>query len=217
MEPPEPPRSPRKATRKLSEILLSTETGINLMVTGPVPANTFKSVERLSDAFGFGSTDAFESWFESDSFKLFYNELRENLKKYDDPSQPQRQGPQYAAVDKAIYQGERNGLMKYSSIYNLDLDEFTEIDFYALCVVKMSQFNQNSRDGAFFGKKMSLADIQCRLWHAILRANYNLPSRQARSKKTNLSIDLQNANLGRSGLATQAPHRSHGSSTDMYI
>lgn len=193
MDPPEPPKSPRKATRKLSEILFSTETNVNLGITGVVPANTFKSLERLSDAFGFGSTDAFKSWFDSRAFQRFYTELRTNIKLFEDPAQPQRPGPNFASVEKAIYQGERHGLAKYSNTDELDVDGFTEVDYYALCLVRMARCNQNTRDGAFFGKKMSLSDVQCRLWQAILRANYNnAPSRQQRSKRTNCQPDVRN-------------------------
>lgn len=204
MDPPEPPKSPKRATRKLSEILLSTEVGVNLGITGPLPTNTFRSVERLADAFGFGSTDAFKSWFDSPAFQLFYNELQTHIKQYEDPSQPPRQGPTFAAVEKATYQGERNGLMRYSSVYNLNVSDFVEVDWYALCLVRMSQYNQRSRDGAFFGKKMSQSDIHCRLWQAILRTNYNLaPSRQVRSKKTTLSTDLQNSTIKGSSQGTR--------------
>lgn len=172
----------RHNLRSLSSALKSTEFSGEFGVHGPVPPNTYRSKERLAAVFGFKSEDTFLMWVDSEGFKPYYRNLQKGLTKSNNGTKRSRQGPQLQIVQSAIEEGERFGINKFSRRSGPDLDNFAEIDHYALCLFYMTEFNCTDRRGAFFGKKMTVSDVQTRIWQAILHANYeSAPSRQRRN------------------------------------
>ena len=55
---------------------------------------------------------------------------------------------------------ERFGINKYSRRAGPNFDSFGELDYYAQSHFYMVEFNSVDRRGAFFGKKMSIQDMQ---------------------------------------------------------
>lgn len=75
-------------------------------------------------------------------------------------------------VQNAIEISERFGINKYSRCVGLNLDRIGELDYYALALFYMVEYNSVDCRDAFFGNKMSVSDMQARLWQALLYANY---------------------------------------------
>lgn len=174
------------AIRSVASPLSSAEVSQEFGLFGPIASNTHKSVTRLSHAFGFGSDASFETWLDGDGFKPFYDELQEALRNFSgsvDTTKKSRQGPRLMAVQKAITAGESYGKQRYSRRSGPITKDFSELDFYALCVFEIVDFNTVNCNGAFFSKKVSVPDMQCdgrtlRILHAETAKN-SLLQRQA--------------------------------------
>ncbi|OBT70724.1 hypothetical protein VF21_10290 [Pseudogymnoascus sp. 05NY08] len=179
--------------RKLNAALQTTEPPVKLGVNGVLPPNTYSSLGRMTDAFGLKSTDQFTGWIESKAFTRFFSILKDRVSLSDvDPAATSkgkgkgtRQGPTLGAVIQTINEGEGYGLQKFSA-QQPDVDDFTDIDWYSLCLFQMTVFNMKNRQGIFYGVKMSMEEAFARLWHAMLRATHNsAPSRHQQSDTEN--------------------------------
>lgn len=176
------------AHRSVAEALGSTEASKEFGLYGPVLPNTFKSIARLSHAFGFKSEAGFTSWMQSDGFQPFYDQLQlslQNMSASTSNTERSRQGPQLIAVQKALVAGESFGKQKYSRRSGPITNDFSELDFYALCLFNIVDYNTVNRNGAFFNRKVSVPDMQARVWQLILHANHsNAPSRRTKKPTT---------------------------------
>ncbi|OBT86740.1 hypothetical protein VE02_06275 [Pseudogymnoascus sp. 03VT05] len=166
---------PTPKRRKLNAALQTTEPPVKLGLNG-------------------ASVDQFTAWIESKAFTQFFSMLKENATLYDTPStttrsgkgKTTRQGPTLQAVMQVIADGEEYGVQKFSS-RDPDVDEFTDINWYGLCLYQMAVYNMKKRQGIFFGVKLTVEEAYIRLWHAMLRATHgSAPSRQQQR-----SVELQ--------------------------
>ncbi|OBT87119.1 hypothetical protein VE02_02228 [Pseudogymnoascus sp. 03VT05] len=169
-------RITRGATRRsVANALNSTEASSDLGLYSPVLPKTHRSIPRLSHAFGFKSDASFCMWMDGDGFKPFYDDPQKNL-----------QGIQRSTdtVQKALEAGESYGKQRYSRRSGPVTTDFSEIDFYALCLFNIVDFNTVNRNGAFFNKRVSNPEMQIRVWQAILHANHsNAPSRRPKPRR----------------------------------
>lgn len=191
------------AIRSVASPLSSAEVSQEFGLFGPIASNTHKSVTRLSHAFGFGSDASFETWLDGDGFKPFYDELQEALRNFSgsvDTTKKSRQGPRLMAVQKAITAGESYGKQRYSRRSGPITTDFSELDFYALCVFEIVDFNTVNCNGAFFSKKVPVPDMQVRVWHAMRRANLENTTRRNREEQSTAeasnSVDSHNGEAG---------------------
>jgi hypothetical protein len=142
----------------------------------------------MAQYLGLQTSQAVSNWLQSPAFLPYFQELYDDCIK---PSQdlaaasnrPRKQGPQLAAVQSVIADGEKFGDQKYSG-YHVDKADFEEVDHYALCLYRLCKVNTDGRDGVFRGKTMSNVEKEARLWCAMLRATYDrASSRQNRQRK----------------------------------
>ncbi|ELR07229.1 hypothetical protein VC83_01364 [Pseudogymnoascus destructans] len=156
------------------------ETGSgSIGIHGPIPATTFRSRKRLTVAFGFSDGEALDIWMKSEAFWPYYSGLEENLDIIGgDGSVFPKITPRFVTVIVAIAMEEEQGARRYSQFH--DIGKFIPLDLYAVFLFHAVEHNLFTPTGAFFGKNMTLEDMQVRTWQAMLRArrdNYDLRRR----------------------------------------
>lgn len=184
-----------------------TEASLELGLHGPVPSTTYRSKLRLATSFGFGSSAAFMNWIDSEAFKPYYSDLQARLQQYvsTEDIKNLRHKPRLMHVQKALVQGERYGIQRYSRRSGPDIESFSAIDFYALFLFYVVEYNSLYAEGAFFGKKMTIEDMQARVWQAMLRANLENTTRRSREEQsTGEASSSVDSHSGEAGEVTEA-------------
>ena len=155
--------------KHISETLLSShETEEHQWLYGDAPSGTYHSLDRLSKFLGLETEAATKQWFESKQFKPIFDALYYKVIEPRTLVSPGRQGPQLTAVQNAIVMGEAHGNRKYTS-WTMSESGFDDIDYYALCLIRLREENKHSHGGIFRNKQMTDQQIEQRLWHAIMR------------------------------------------------
>lgn len=153
------------------------------LLNGPVPADTYLSMESLARYLGLQTTKAVEEFMVSPQFLPFYNRL------YDVVIQPRRrsttrkQGPQFLQVQCELRRGESDGREKYSG-YDVNPQNFTtDLENYAFCLCRLKHVNLRSHNGIFLGKQISEEEAESRLWQVMLRATKDRAKTSKKSSK----------------------------------
>lgn len=111
----------------------------------------------------------------SEAFWPYYSGLEANLETIGaDGSVFPKVTPQFVTVVLAVSQEEDLGAKRYSRFH--DIGKFDPTDWYAVFLVHAVKHNFFTPTGAFFGKNMTLEDMQKRMWQALLlarRDDYN--------------------------------------------
>jgi hypothetical protein len=142
---------------------VTTTSGLN----GIVPPNTQTSLDRMSYFLGLGTATAVKEWMQSSAFKPHFDELYNSLLKpqqerVESQNEVKKQGPQLQIVQAALIDGERHGDERYSSYY-IDKQDWTEVDYYALCLYRLRKANTDHRNGVFRNASMSVTEMESRL------------------------------------------------------
>jgi hypothetical protein len=182
-------------------------------LTGMVPAGIYSNLDKLSLYLGLGTAAAVKGWMQSAAFKPHFDELYQSwLKPQQELASTQnksrKQGPQLPLVQAALTNGEFHGDEKYSG-YHISKEGWSEIDHYALCLYRLRKANTDHRDGAFRNTSMSVAEMESRLWNAMLRATYDsAKSRQDRRKSgEGTSADAQGGQGASQPSDGSSPHK----------
>ena len=185
-----------------------TEASLELGLHGPIPSTTYRSKPRLATSFGFASSAAFDNWMDSEAFKPYHSNLQESIQQYvsTEDIKNLRHKPRLMHVQKALVQGERYGIQRYSRRSGPDLESFSAIDFYALFLFYVVEYNSLYAEGAFFGKKMTVEEMQARVWQAMLRANLENTTRRSREEQSTAeaSSSVDDSHNGEAGEVTEA-------------
>lgn len=132
----------------------------------------------------------------SEAFWPYYSGLEDNLDIIGaDGSVFPKRTPQFTEIMGIISNEEERGTKRYSQFH--DIGKFTPIDWYAVFLVHGVGHNLSTPTGAFFGKNMTLQDMQIRMWQAMLRVrldkyirgrlvarNPGIPTEAAESKES---------------------------------
>jgi alkylated DNA nucleotide flippase Atl1 len=177
--------APRTLASKLTE---KDQEGPSGGLHGPVPQGASTSYGRMAPYLGLTSAKAVKAWMASPAFKPCFDELckdhiipAQQLAKSQGRTRPH--GPLLNAVQLALKDGEALGDERYSSYYELDKTDWSDVDHYALCLFRLKKLNMDNRDGIFRSKVLPPSDMESRLWMAIMKASYEMAeSRQPKEK-----------------------------------
>lgn len=138
---------------------------------GPVKSNDFKHFDRLAHIFSLSNKTEVKAWMASNSFKPAYDELVHdwiNLQwdKAVDGMRRKRAPTLNQIVDR-ISKAPKERYVSPTGVINKK--GFSEIDHYALCLVRLRAANESNFNGLFRGKACSNKHKDQRLWQAMLR------------------------------------------------
>ena len=101
-------------------------------------------------------------------------------------------GKRLETVQIRLLSGQGDGDMRYSNRY-ADTSGWDIVDYQARLLYTLRDFNMNSADGLFYGKRISENEVDSRLWNLWKWVEYNeAPSRRTKKSK-DTEMALRNA------------------------
>ncbi|KFX99358.1 hypothetical protein O988_03904 [Pseudogymnoascus sp. VKM F-3808] len=148
----------------------------------PVQQRKQQSIPYLAYVLGLSTAAAFRTWMNSEAFKPYYDDLQVKLQTVSATAvrsfgRGQRYRTRLLMVQKAIVE-KISGARRYIQLPVRDDGTFDAIDWHAVFLLQAVEHNLMRPTGPFYGKNMTLDEMQARIWAVLARANLSARHRR---------------------------------------
>lgn len=136
----------------------------------------YRNQIKLRKLLELESVSELKKWMNGGLFKPYFEELLScHIRPAQEAAllnqQPRVRGPDLAAIEGTLKQGERNGKRRFSRPHP-DKQDWGVLDHYARFLFWVRRENVEDGDGIFFNKRLSDAIMHQRIWQVYQRAAY---------------------------------------------